>query len=234
MGSRFGGGWYYSWGLSPWWLSYWGFFRDVVGLELAGDLWDRTQKAESAASAGYWWPFRDFIMVCDNPTVIHMETVGGQPRMHCETGPAIQWSDGYGIHVWHGTTVPEWVITDPTPERAMRERNDEVRRAAIERIGWHEFTTGLTVLCEVEDPGNPGQSLVLFDLNNKAGRKLLGSDEWEEFPRLIVMHNASLDRGGHRRTYSRLVPGTVTDPVQGIAESYGISRDEYVLLEAAR
>jgi hypothetical protein len=77
-------------------------------------------------------------------------------------------------------------------------------------------------------------TLSLFDLDSDAGRRLLGDGEWEDLPRLIVMDNASLDRGGHRRRYSRLVPGATTDPVAGIAASYGITRDEYSRLEAAR
>jgi hypothetical protein len=116
----------------------------------------------------------------------------------------------------------------------MEERNDEVRRAAIERIGWHEFLAGLELIAEADDPGNEGMRLRLFDLHSMAGKKLLGDGEWEELPRLIVMDNASLDRGGHRRRYSRLVPGDVSDPVAGIAASYGLAREDYAALEAAR
>jgi hypothetical protein len=49
--------------------------------------------------------------------------------------------DGWAVHSWHGTRVPSWVIDGPTVERIAAERNVEVRRCAIERIGWTAFAT---------------------------------------------------------------------------------------------
>ena len=79
-------------------------------------------------------------MVCDNPVELHIETAGGEKRMHCETGPAISWADGYGIYMWHGVRVPADLIeTGWDTARILREPNAEVRRCAIERMGWDQF-----------------------------------------------------------------------------------------------
>ena len=100
--------WYYRFGgrLWPWRQSYIAFFRDVCELQLDGDTWDRSRAYEDAQSAGWWWPFRDFVMVCGVPTVIRLEQVGptgwGSHRLHCEDGPAVGWP-GYELYFWHGT-----------------------------------------------------------------------------------------------------------------------------------
>lgn len=77
------------------------FLRDVVKLHLDGDLWERSRTFEDAQSAGCWWPFVDFVMVCDVPTVLHLEPVDEtwvSACLHCETGPAVAWADGWGVY----------------------------------------------------------------------------------------------------------------------------------------
>lgn len=226
MGSRFGGGWrFYAWGLSPWWLAHWGYFRDVVGLELDGDLWERTSMAEAASSAGYWWPFRDFVMVCDNPVEIHVERAGEREhRMHCETGPAISWADGYGIYMWHGVQVPAWVIHEPTVARAIQEGNSEVRRAAFERIGWADAIDelrrehGAELVGTAPDPGNHPNRLELYSLPERI---------YEEPVNLLLMTNGSPDRAGTIRRYGETVPADITDPLAAAAWQYGVQPSVY-------
>jgi len=66
--------------------------------------------------------------------------------------------------------VPDWVITSPTIDRIKEENNVEVRRCAIERIGWDPYIdqAGLHLVAAVADPGNPGCDLCLYDM--PAGR----------------------------------------------------------------
>ena len=48
--------------------AYFSFLRQVCGLELPGDLWAREAAlARAEAVAGWWWPHRRFVMVCERP-----------------------------------------------------------------------------------------------------------------------------------------------------------------------
>jgi len=114
-------------------VAHFAYFRDAIKIHVDGALWDHSRAFQDAQSAGWWWPRRDFVLVCDNPAELHLETIGGLRRMHCETGPAISWADGWGVYMWHGTRVPADLIeTDWDVEKIMAERNTEVRRCAID------------------------------------------------------------------------------------------------------
>ena len=144
------------WVGGPW---YWGpaftsFFREVCKLDLPGDLWDRGRAYEATCeSACWWWPHRQFIMVCERPTVIHRELRNprqlrgwGSHQLHCDTGPAAAWPDGWGVYAWHGTQVPAKVIEAPdslTPTEITNEPNAEIRRVMLERYGAARYAQDL-------------------------------------------------------------------------------------------
>jgi hypothetical protein len=98
-------------------------------------LWERHQAYEDASAAGWWYPHKDFAMVCNHPAELHLDDQG---RLHSEAGAAISWNDGWGLHVWHGVRVPAKVIEQPdqlTADEILGEQNVEVRRAMIEKAG---------------------------------------------------------------------------------------------------
>jgi hypothetical protein len=70
---------------------------------------------------------------------LDMSDEQGRLRLHHESGPAIVYPDGWALYSWHGTHVPSWVIEDPTAARIAEEANIEIRRCAIEHIGWAEL-----------------------------------------------------------------------------------------------
>lgn len=219
--SRFGG---IHW--AAWWNAYPAYFRDICGLELPGDLWDRSRAFDAAQSAGWWWPFTDFVMVCDAPTTLHLEQVAptgwGSHRLHCEDGPAVAWP-GWGLHFWHGTRVPEWVITDPTPQRIAGEENSEIRRCAIESLGWDRYieAAGLTLVGSCPDPGNAPHSLALYDVPE---------DIYGTPVRVLLMTNGSPDRSGAVRRYGETVPADINDPLAAAAWQYEMPVAEYAQL----
>jgi hypothetical protein len=138
--------WVGGWG---WGAAYTSFFREVAGLELAGDLWDRGLAYEATTKAASWWfPHRDFIIVCERPTVIHRELVNsnmqrgwGSHRLHCADGPAVGFSDGWGVYSIHGVQIPfkqRHIVEQPnkiTVAEIEDERNSEIRRVMIDRYG---------------------------------------------------------------------------------------------------
>src|SRR6202453_155411 len=190
------------------WAGYYSYFAAMaaVGVQnlepiLAGQL-------EVARNAGWWWAFRGFAVVTDRPAVLHRDPLG---RLHCADGPAIRYRDGWGFHAWHGRRVPAWVVESPTITRIGQEDNVEVRRCAIESLGWDRFTreAGLarSGSC-VPDPGNPGQLLELWDVPEEL---------WGSAVRLLMCANGSAERDGTRRRYGLTVPARISGPLEAAA-----------------
>ncbi len=175
---------------------------------------------EVARSCGWWWPGEDVCVVAERPDVLRTEVWGdrGEVRPHCADGPAVRYADGWELYAWHGTPVPSWVITDPDIGRIAEERNVEVRRCAIERLGWSAYIdrAGLRLVASAPDPGNPGSLLHLYDLR--------------EDTRVLLAVNGSVERDGHRRRYGLTVPGFLDDPVAAAGWTYGLSAEQYALL----
>lgn len=71
---------------------------DVEGLSLV------------ARNAGWWWPMRDAVILTDRPETLHRDPQG---RLHCTTGPALRYRDGWSIYAIHGERVPDHIETTP-------------------------------------------------------------------------------------------------------------------------
>lgn len=180
-----------------------------------------------ARSCGWWWPREDRCVVSDRPSVLRTEPVPGEEselRLHAADEPAVEYPDGWTVHAWHGIRVPSWVIEAPTVDRIAAEPNVEVRRCAIERIGWGTFIdeAGLTLVGQAADPGNPGAELRLYDLPYA---------RWGAATRLLMAVNGSVERDGTRRRYGLRVPAWVADPVEAAGWSYGLSGAQYRQLQ---
>lgn len=186
------------------------------------DLW-----ATLARSTGWWWPDDGRCVMAERPAEIRTEPLPGgrlgEVRLHHPDRPAVRYADGTALHVLHGTPVPEWVITDPTIERIHREPNVEVRRCAIERIGWDAYVelSGLQLVGTAADPGNPGSDLRLYHLPRQV---------WGRPARVLLVVNGSVEPNGRRRRYGLRVPASVDDPVSAAGWSYGLSGAQYAQL----
>jgi hypothetical protein len=189
-----------------------------------------------ARSAGWWWVYRDFAVITERPRELHRDVNG---ELHSPDSMAITYPDGWGFWCWHGRRVPEWVIAAPDVERIAAEPNVEVRRCAIESLGWDRFTeeAGLVPvgrapgtrrkspeLCNsrVPDPGNPGQHLILYDVPERL---------WGNPVRLLMCTNGSEERSGERRKYGLTVPADISDPIEAAAWTAGLTKDEYALMQ---
>ncbi|MCV6975780.1 DUF6745 domain-containing protein [Mycobacterium bourgelatii] len=205
----------------------WAFLRDACALDFGDETRESLRAIENAQSAECWWPFRDFVVVCDLPTEVHTETVDGRIRLHNADGPAVRWGDGWEIHAWHGTTVPRDLIENGwDTKRIMAERNAEVRRCAIERVGWHQFitTAGFRLIDQAPDPANPGQLLRLY----KVPRRVLGYRA-----RILLCVNATPERNGARRVYELSVPTTCRTALTAVAWSFDVPEQTYERLARA-
>ncbi|GLW10726.1 hypothetical protein Misp01_58540 [Microtetraspora sp. NBRC 13810] len=211
--------WYTALGVA--WIAHYDFVRRAAGVVFTPeqnrrlDLW-----AAAGRSCGWWWPREDVCVISERPAVMRTEVSGddGEVRLHCADGPAVRYADGWELYAWHGTRVPSWVITDPAVWRIEREANVEVRRCAIERIGWESYIerAGLRLVASAPDPGNPGSSLHLYDVR--------------EDTRVLLAVNGSVERDGRRRRYGLTVPGFFDDPVAAAGWTYGLSAEQYSTL----
>ncbi|WP_194909200.1 DUF6745 domain-containing protein [Catenulispora rubra] len=174
-----------------------------------------------ARSAGWWWPFRDVAVVCERPSLRKVDREG---RLHAEDGPALVYPGGFSAYFWHGRIVPRWAVLEPTVARIGAEQNVEVRRCAIEALGWSRFTdeAGLKLVDECADPGNRGQRLALYSVPGKL---------WGMAANVLVCTNGTEDLGGGRHTFGLLVPVTVRAALGAAAWGYGLTAEEYAGLE---
>ncbi|HST85290.1 MAG TPA: hypothetical protein VLL08_26355 [Kineosporiaceae bacterium] len=168
-----------------------------------------------------WIGSDSLVLICEPPLAVRTESVGaaGERRLHCESGPAVEWNGRPGDYYLHGVPIPRRLYLNPTIDLIHREQNSEVRRLAIERIGWQQYIqrANLRLVAAAPDPGNPGHELLLYDLPK---------GQYEP-ARLLLMVNGSPDRSGRRRRYAELVPDWIDDPVQAVAWQYGCPVDRY-------
>jgi hypothetical protein len=223
IGGQFWVGW--------WWGSaYATFFLDVCGLRLLPEL-ERAARAnaEQSQSACWWWPHRDFVMVCERPRVIARDNGG---RLHDETGPAIAW-EGYELHLIHGVRVSKTIVEQPqsiTLADIDAEKNAEVRRIMVDRMGVEKFIRLSGMQPIDEDRDTAGQPRKLY--RHPDGRLTL---------RLV---NSTEDAGNTRRVYwmdvhpecrPLLSNGGIGEPqkptaLNAVASSYGMTGKEYAQL----
>ena len=130
--------------LAPW-LAKATLLQRVFGPAPApGGLGERLEAYRDANAAGPWWPDGDAVIVAERPQVVHSELIDAPAapwrRLHAEDGPAVMWRDRTASHWIHGVRLPFDLIRPGwSIERILRERNTEVRRIAIERLGWDRF-----------------------------------------------------------------------------------------------
>jgi hypothetical protein len=212
----------------PWNDAYTLAFDDCV-LRIAGRPGDSRLGALSSAVTETGWliPMPDAVIVGARPAVLHRDARGD---LHNPAGLALAYPDGWGFYAWHGRRVPSWVIVAPSIEAITGEENVEVRRCAIESLGWDRFIAeaGLVPVtasqsknlaaARMPDPGNPGQHLVLYDVPERL---------WGSRIRLLMCTNGSPERDGTRRRYGLKVPAHISDPVEAAAWTAGLGKEEY-------
>ncbi|HQT38911.1 MAG TPA: hypothetical protein PK231_05755, partial [Acidocella sp.] len=121
------------------WVAFYQFCQEI-GIKYDADAADGLDiMHEIGLSCMWWYPYDGLIVACERPLAIRMDE---RERLHNETGPAVEFRDGWKVYSIHGTRVPEWVITSPneiTIEKIDAEKNTEVQRVMIERFGWDRY-----------------------------------------------------------------------------------------------
>ena len=211
------------------WNDVYGLAFDECALPIAGRPADPRLAALGSVVAQTGWliPLPGAVIAGARPAVLHRDARGD---LHNPAGLAVAYPDGWGFCAWHGRRVPGWVIAAPSVEAITAEENVEVRRCAIESLGWDRFIAeaGLVPVtggdgtdlaaARVPDPGNPGQHLVLYDVPERL---------WGGRIRLLMCTNGTAERDGTRRRYGLKVPAHISDPVEAAAWTAGLGKDQY-------
>lgn len=224
---------YFAASLDAHWLGFYETLRGM-GLEFTDEAKSQlTEWISLVKSCAWWWPYSEVCVVSDRPGQLHVETQPGSTmlRLHSSTGPAIEYRDGWKKYVWHGTPVPESLIEEGwSVEQIMGERNTEVRRCAIELMGWDQFVkeAKLKLIDEKPDPGNPGFMVGLYELSREL------RSMYEEPAHILLCTNGTVERDGTRRRFGLVTPAHHTNALVAAAELYDVPVEVYAKMQHRR
>ena len=125
------------WGSQHWcaWEAFY-LFGHEIGVEYsAEDIALLREWARLSKSIGWWAPWDGICFVSDRPRHVSFDAAR---RLHSETGMAVEYSDGWGVHAWHGLRVPAEFINDRdkiTFKQIQEEGNLELRRVLRDLYG---------------------------------------------------------------------------------------------------
>ena len=157
-------------------------------------------------NAGWVMPYENICFISDRHSQINLDERG---RLHCETGPAITYPDGFSIYAWNGMIFPkEWIKNKPSASDAIYMDNGEHRRIACEMLGWENVLNELDVHTIDKDPDPEIGELVEVSIYFEAQR----------FLRVTC---------GTGRDFAIPVPPEMTTARQANAWTWGLEPDQY-------
>jgi uncharacterized protein DUF6745 len=168
--------------------------------------------ATVARSAGWWWPYERAVVLTERPVAVHRDNLG---RLHHGDGPALSYSDGWGLHAWRGMPIPAAVaaqLPHLTVEQIRDEANAEVRRVMLEHFGFDRYLQA------------SGARELHRDETGILWRVELDRDE----PLVMVeVVNSTPEPDGTSRTYFLRVPPNIRTARAGVAWTFGLTEEEY-------
>jgi len=162
---------------------------------------------------GMCLPEHDACWLVERPEVMVMSAAG---RLHCESGPAIVYRDGWGVFYLDGHRVPEHVVARPaeiTLEDIALERRGEARETMIRRYGIARYLTESgSVIVSQDEFGT------LFRLETGAARS---------GRQIVRVVDATVGKNGTRKEYFLQVPMKVKTAREAVAWTFGMGETEY-------
>lgn len=166
------------------------------------------------AAAGMWWAFEHLAVVAERPVAIRLDEQG---LVHNADDPAIEYSDGFAVHAWHGQRVASSVVMAPEAiavDDIDGERREQVRLVLVERFGgWERYLveSGAEVVqqddCGIlwRRPGNVAETILLLEVENATVgrngtlmRKVLRVPPTMRTARQAMAWTFELDEAGYR------------------------------------
>jgi hypothetical protein len=180
------------------------FLRDETAPLLG--LW------QVARNAGWLQPHEHTCWVAERPRILQGDPLD---RLHCASGPALQFGDGWSMWAWKGVEIPRRLIERPeviTLSSIDDEFNVQVRRCMIDIMTPARFVALGGAIRVAED-----ETGVLW-------RKFwLGYDAWAA----VEVINATPEADGTHQHFFLQVPPDLRTPREAVAWTYGLSTKAY-------
>jgi hypothetical protein len=143
-------------------------------------------------------------------------------QLHCANEPAVVWPDRSGRWYWQGIAVPAKLVAsrdDLSAEQIARIDNQELRRVALERLGWQRFLeTADAELRAQDDYGKLWSTQIRFD---------------GERAQVVEVVNATPELDGSYRRYFLRVPPEMRTARQAVAWTFGFDDADRFVVNAA-
>ena len=174
----------YFWGsMDLYWVALYKFSEKYLGVEYTEEQSYNLDLMDQLGQNCGWIYFFDTICIaCERPTMIKSDEQG---LRHSGNGPAIEFSDGWNVCMWHGLRVPrEWILEKSlTPKVALSEENAELRRAACEILEWDNVLKDPSLNPKVIDEDQPHiGTLIEVDLPDAPAQRFIkykcGTGRW--------------------------------------------------------
>jgi hypothetical protein len=124
--------WWYGFGQFE---AYWLSFYDVCS-KAGADAKNIIPQMEFCQEAGWAILFWDWAFVSEKIAEIHRNERG---QLHCETGPALAYSDGFSVYALNGIRMKAEYVMTPSgnlaPDAILKEANADIRRELIRKVG---------------------------------------------------------------------------------------------------
>jgi hypothetical protein len=173
------------------WIAFYDFFQRIGKLPTDNKEFEALK---SMALSGVWATilFDKLVVVIARPNTVKLDE---RNRLHCADGPAVAFDDGSLYFFWHNTRVTKKIIMTPeklTAQEINAERNSEVVRAIVEKLGWAEFMKRIEV--KLVDKWFDTSTKLHYELYDFKNRR------FELAPRLLKMESPEV-LDGTRPTY---------------------------------
>ena len=158
------------------WPAYQSFIRDACRLDLVPEMEARAAAYQAVVeSACWWWPGRRTCFISDRPSLISLADRPAGRVLHNESGPAVEFRDGWRIWALDGIRVDEQLVMRPgeqTLKQIDGETNADLRAVRISRFGWPRYLRESGAEClDTRDNGLEGTIEALYA--TKSGERRL-------------------------------------------------------------
>jgi hypothetical protein len=131
-------------------LSFYDYFWREFNIEICAKLEGLMKVAETSGFISF---YDDTCVIQARPEIILFDELN---RLHCETGPAIRFPDGFAVHAYQGTRIPSHWVEDRKnidPNEIIKIDNVELRAIGATLAGWPKMLEVLEAKI-IDDSGN--------------------------------------------------------------------------------
>lgn len=156
--------------IAIWWLIWCGWYDygRYIGIKYDKNLYNKF--ISFVKEVNYIIPYEKICFISEKPVKIQWKN----KQLHNDTGLAVEYADGYGLYCLNGVNVGRKIVMTPAgeldPQLMLKEKNAEVRREIIRKIGIEKVIDSLGA--KVIEKRN-GYELLNFDIGNGRMRPFL-------------------------------------------------------------